>query len=77
MTALGHPLLGDKTYGSSQKTRKAKLEDEAQAALERLDRQALHAHHLGFEHPTSGEEMRFDAALPADMQTLLDALKGR
>jgi 23S rRNA pseudouridine1911/1915/1917 synthase len=77
MTALGHPLLGDKTYGSSQKTRKAKLEDKAQAALERLGRQALHAHHLGFEHPASGEEMRFDAPLPADMQALLVALKGQ
>ena len=75
MTALGHPLLGDATYGTGQRTRKAKIPDTAQAALERLARQALHAHHLGFEHPTTGEQMSFDAPLPADMAALLTALK--
>ncbi|MFZ3033476.1 MAG: RluA family pseudouridine synthase [Parvibaculum sp.] len=75
MTAMGHPLLGDATYGTGQRTRKAKIPDKAQAALERLGRQALHAHHLGFEHPVTGEQMNFDAPLPTDMQDLLDALK--
>jgi 23S rRNA pseudouridine1911/1915/1917 synthase len=77
MTAIGHPLLGDRTYGTGQKTRKAKINETAQAALERLDRQALHAHHLGFEHPVTEEPMSFDADLPADMQALLEALRGR
>jgi 23S rRNA pseudouridine1911/1915/1917 synthase len=75
MTAAGHPVLGDPTYGGSQKTRKVKLSAATQTALERLNRQALHAHHLGFEHPVSGEQLSFDAPLPADMQALLDALR--
>lgn len=75
MTAIGHPVLGDPTYGGSQKTRKVKLAPEARAALERLNRQALHAHHLGFEHPVSHEALSFDAPLPADIQALLDALE--
>ncbi len=75
LTALGHPLLGDKTYGTGQRTRKAKISVEAQAALERLGRQALHAHHLGFQHPATEEPMAFDSELPPDMQALVMALK--
>ena len=77
MTAMGHPLLGDQTYGTGQRTRKVKITEAAQIALERLGRQALHAHHLGFEHPVTGEQMGFDADLPNDMQALYDALKSR
>ncbi len=76
MTAIGHPLLGDPTYGGGQRTRKTRLPPEAQAALERLGRQALHAHHLGFEHPVTGERLEFDAPLPPDMADLLDSLEG-
>ncbi len=75
MTAIGHPLLGDQTYGTGQQTRRVKISEAAQAALTRLNRQALHAHHLGFEHPVTGEIMTFDADIPADMQELIDALK--
>lgn len=76
MTAIGHPLLGDPTYGGGQRTRKTRLPPEAQAALERLGRQALHAHHLGFEHPVTGERLEFDAPLPPDMADLLGSLEG-
>lgn len=76
MTAIGHPLLGDPTYGGRQRTRKTRLPPEAQAALERLGRQALHAHHLGFEHPVTGERLEFDAPLPPDMADLLGSLEG-
>ncbi len=75
MTAIGHPLLGDPTYGTGMKSRKSKLSVDAQIALERLGRQALHAHHLGFEHPVTGEKMSFDAELPADMRELVAALE--
>lgn len=75
LTSIGHPLLGDPTYGGGQKTRKSKLTPEAQAALERLGRQALHAHHLGFEHPTTGERLAFDAPIPPDMKSLLLSLE--
>lgn len=75
LTSIGHPLLGDPTYGGSQRTRKTKLTPEAQAAIERLGRQALHAHHLGFEHPTTAKRLAFDAPLPQDMRTLLYSLE--
>jgi 23S rRNA pseudouridine1911/1915/1917 synthase len=37
----------------------------------------LHAAVLGFEHPRSRERLRFEAALPADLTSLLDALERR
>jgi 23S rRNA pseudouridine1911/1915/1917 synthase len=39
-----------------------------------MDRQALHAAVLQFEHPGSGELMRFESALPTDMAELARAL---
>ncbi len=72
---IGHPVLGDTTYGSNFKTKAGRLGEEAQAALAVLDRQALHAAELGFEHPRSGKAVRFERPLPADMQTLLTALR--
>jgi 23S rRNA pseudouridine1911/1915/1917 synthase len=41
-----------------------------------FNRQALHAAVLGFEHPVSGEMMRFEAPLPDDMATMIQALRG-
>jgi 23S rRNA pseudouridine1911/1915/1917 synthase len=38
-------------------------------------RQALHAASLGFRHPRSGLPISFEAALPADMQALIDAVE--
>ena len=37
-----------------------------------LPRQALHARSLGFVHPTTGEEVYFESALPADLQAVID-----
>ncbi len=76
MTHIGHPLLGDDLYGGGFKTKANHLASEAQAALLALGRQALHAAVLGFEHPTTGETMRFESALPPDMAGLLAVLQG-
>jgi 23S rRNA pseudouridine1911/1915/1917 synthase len=40
-----------------------------------IDRQALHAHALRFNHPMTGEEIRLTAPLPADMERTLEALR--
>lgn len=72
---LGHPLLGDRTYGSGFKTKANRLSHQAWAALENLNRQALHAAVLGFEHPTSGQPLRFASPLPPDLSSLLSALE--
>jgi 23S rRNA pseudouridine1911/1915/1917 synthase len=73
---IGHPVLGDPVYGSGFKTSARRLNEKAQAALAALDRQALHAAGLGFEHPVTGKRLSFESALPADFTALLEALRG-
>ncbi|MGL4396074.1 MAG: RluA family pseudouridine synthase [Hyphomicrobium sp.] len=75
MAHIGHPLLGDQTYGAGHKTRISTLSVPAQTALLGLNRQALHAAHLSFSHPRTGKIVRCDSALPPEMIELLDALK--
>ena len=74
MTHAGHGLVGDPTYGGKRKLPKSALSEPAAEAVKTFPRQALHAAVLGFDHPVSGEAMRFEAPLPADMQSLLDIL---
>ena len=57
--SLGHPLVGDALYGGRR---------------DMLDRQFLHAHLLGFEHPQSGEWVEFRSALPMDLQETLESM---
>jgi 23S rRNA pseudouridine1911/1915/1917 synthase len=76
MASIGHPLLGDSVYGSGFKTKAALLGDRAAAALQALGRQALHASVLGFEHPATGETLRFESRPPKDFARLLRALRG-
>ncbi|TWI55753.1 RluA family pseudouridine synthase [Halalkalibacter nanhaiisediminis] len=64
MKYIGYPLAGDPKYGPKKKT------------LD-IDGQALHAAVLGFIHPRTGEEMVFEAPLPADMEELLHYLRTR
>ncbi len=71
---IGHPLIGDSTYGPGFRTKSALLSPGAREALSDLGRQALHAYLLGFEHPTLGEELVFRSELPADLARLRMAL---
>ena len=57
---LGHPLLGDGVYGKRSPL---------------LDRHFLHAHHLGFRHPTSGELIEFRSDLPDDLRRAVETLR--
>ena len=59
LASVGHPVVGDTTYGRS---------------AEGLSRQFLHAFRLAFLHPATEEPMGFTAALPADLETYLDGL---
>jgi 23S rRNA pseudouridine1911/1915/1917 synthase len=64
LASHGLPLLGDETYGQA-----------AGGAFARaLGRPALHAAVLGFVHPTTGEALRFEAPLPADLALLEETL---
>ncbi len=71
---LGHPLVGDATYG---KAPLAKLRHwpGAKNAADSLNRQALHAGMLGFRHPTRGEDLSFSSALPLELDRLISTLR--
>jgi 23S rRNA pseudouridine1911/1915/1917 synthase len=75
MAHIGHPLLGDLTYGSGFASSQSKLSKSAQQALKELHRQALHAALLGFEHPIDFKKLRFESPLPPELQALLLALQ--
>lgn len=64
LAAIGHPVVGDTVYGSGRDTLPA-------------PRPFLHATHLGFKQPTTGERLEFDAPLPADLEALLAGLTPR
>ncbi|HEV8549328.1 MAG TPA: RluA family pseudouridine synthase [Polyangiaceae bacterium] len=63
------PLLADALYG------KEPADPELARVSAALGRQALHAAVLGFTHPETGERLRFEAPLPDDMATALEALR--
>jgi 23S rRNA pseudouridine1911/1915/1917 synthase len=71
---IGHPLLGDGVYGPGFKTKAALLGPEARQALAGLDRQALHAHVLSFEHPKTRRFLQFRSELPVELARLRDSL---
>ena len=62
------------TYGAGFKASARKLSKAAQAALESLGRQALHAAELGFVHPVTRKRLRFSSPLPPDLDRLAAAL---
>ena len=63
MAHIGHPLVGDALYGAVERGKLKKSDP----TLHRLaHRQMLHAWRLGFVHPQTGEEMRFEVAPPID-----------
>jgi 23S rRNA pseudouridine1911/1915/1917 synthase len=74
LAAIGHPLLGDATYGPGFRTKMALLSESAREALVALSRQALHAYLLVIEHPGSGKEMVFRSELPPELARLRIAL---
>lgn len=76
LSHVGHPILGDATYGTSHLTRVVKLPDAARSALTALGRQALHATVLGFEHPRTGKVLQFVSKMPDDLAALERALEG-
>jgi 23S rRNA pseudouridine1911/1915/1917 synthase len=73
MSARGYPLIGDPVYGKNRKLPKTVAPDIA-AAVTTFGRQALHAATLGFTHPTTGKQVRFERPPPADFAALEKAL---
>ena len=71
----GCPVMGDPLYATGFRTKVGLLPARAQKVVAPLRRQALHAAVLGFDHPVTGEEMRFESKLPADLRALDKALR--
>jgi 23S rRNA pseudouridine1911/1915/1917 synthase len=76
VAAKGHPIIGDPLYLRRIPAAAKAIDSPLRGQLLDFPRQALHAASLGFKHPRSGRFISFEAALPADMQALLDAVDG-
>lgn len=75
MAHAGHGLIGDPTYGGRRKLAEKAIGAKANAATRSFPRQALHAAILGFEHPVTKENLRFEAPIPQDMEDLIAILR--
>jgi 23S rRNA pseudouridine1911/1915/1917 synthase len=64
LRSIGHPIVGDATYGRGSTSMNCGL-----------TRQFLHAHSLKFTHPVTGEELHFSDELPADLQAVINSLE--
>ncbi|MCX7645044.1 MAG: RluA family pseudouridine synthase [Rhodobacteraceae bacterium] len=72
----GHGLIGDPVYGGRRRLSARAVGEAAAAAAAAFPRQALHAATLGFDHPATGERLRFEAPLPPDMAGLVALMRG-
>jgi 23S rRNA pseudouridine1911/1915/1917 synthase len=73
MAHINYPLLGDSVYGGRARI-PAGIGEKLRLLIEDFKRQALHAERLSFEHPRSHEMVSFEAPLPDDFESLLEAL---
>lgn len=76
---LKHPLFNDATYGGDQilkGTTFTKYKQFIQNCFKLLPRQGLHAATLGFIHPRTHEFIRFENAVPKDMEAVLEKWRG-
>ncbi len=74
MDSIGHPLVGDPTYGRRAGPREGKR-GSGQSAPTAFPRQALHAARLGLVHPASGAACEWRSDLPGDVRELIDRLR--
>ena len=76
LASIGHPILGDATYGGGVSSISPK-DPRARTLMRALKRPALHAASLAFVHPATGSRMRFQAPPPADLRELFLWIEGR
>jgi 23S rRNA pseudouridine1911/1915/1917 synthase len=72
LSAIGHPIVGDSTYGGVRRRTAAHLR-----AVQRLERPFLHSARLVFTHPGDERRGEFDSPLPLDLQGVLDEIEAR
>lgn len=71
LASIGHPVVGDTTYGAPARLRFGANEEAT------LPRTFLHAAKLEFAHPTSGAPLQFAAPLPRELEEFLTGLESR
>jgi 23S rRNA pseudouridine1911/1915/1917 synthase len=69
LSEIGHPIVGDATYGGLRR----RVLGDLRPVLS-LDRPFLHAFRLLFHHPADGRKMEFESPLPRDLQNVLDQI---
>ena len=72
LASINHPVMGDETYNEGRDKTVADI--EVRNAIQKLNRQFLHAEKLSFSHPKTGERLSFTSEMPAELKELLDLL---
>jgi 23S rRNA pseudouridine1911/1915/1917 synthase len=72
LSAIGHPIVGDVTYGGVRR----RVANDLRAVL-RLERPFLHASRLCFTHPADGRRVEFDSPLPPDLESVVAGIEAR
>jgi len=72
LSAIGHPIVGDATYGGIHRRVPPHLKP-----ITHLERPFLHAARLTFTHPADGRRLTFESPLPADLLSVLEELRER
>ena len=76
LSFIGYPVAGDAVYGGGRERAQSDAPSvTVRQALKKLNRQALHAETLGFNHPETDERLEFSAPMPNDMQQVVNALR--
>jgi 23S rRNA pseudouridine1911/1915/1917 synthase len=68
-SSLGHPIVGDSTYGAPSRFTVGGRE------VRTLGRTFLHASELTFRHPQNGKLLKLEASLPGELQGFLESLE--
>ena len=76
LSFIGYPVAGDAVYGGGRERALADAPSvTVRQALIKLNRQALHAEMLGFNHPETDERLEFSAPMPSDMLQVVNSLR--
>lgn len=74
LSHIGYPIVGDPVYGYRRSWWKKRFPEDPEA-LNRIERQMLHAGTLGFVHPQDRAYREFTAPIPSDMEIVLKLLR--
>ncbi|MEM1371333.1 MAG: RluA family pseudouridine synthase [Pseudomonadota bacterium] len=77
MAHIGCPVIGDPVYATGHRSRARCFPAETVALLDGTVRQMLHAQELAFDHPKTGQSMRFHTDPPADFCHLRNRLQNK